>query len=77
MKKAHKKLPGTVRKIVKPPVPAEPEKAEITVHNADELYKEIRIENTLTTESGTEVRLKAGAEVEVHIEADEKSTEQK
>jgi hypothetical protein len=77
MKKASKKLPATVRKIVTPPVPTEPEKAEIVIKNADELYREIRIENKLTTESGTEVRLKPGAEVDLHVEADEKSIEKK
>jgi hypothetical protein len=34
---------GRVRKIIKPPHPSVPEKAEIAVHGADELYREIRI----------------------------------
>src|SRR5215813_13040582 len=62
-------LPGTVQKIIKPPHPDLPEKAEIAVEGADELYKEIRIENTLTDEKGNEVKLKPGAEVEVTVEA--------
>jgi|SRR5690242_3805630 len=77
MKKARKRLPATVRKIVEPAHPAEPEKAEIAIQNADELYREIRVENRLTTDSGTLVRLKPGEEVEVQIEADEKSVEKK
>jgi len=77
MKKAKKKLPATVTKVVKAPVPTEPEKAEIAIRDGEELYREIRVENKLTTESGTEVRLKPGAEVEVQIEADEKSTQEK
>ena len=44
---------------------------------ADELYKEIRVENTLQDEKGNEVRLKEGAEVEVTIEADPEATEPK
>ncbi len=41
-------LSGTVEKIIKPISPKEPEKAQIAVEQADHLYKEIRIENTLT-----------------------------
>ena len=62
-------LPGTVQKIIQSPDPSIPEKAEIAVEGADELYKEIRIENTLTDEKGNEVKLKPGAEVEVTVEA--------
>jgi hypothetical protein len=67
-------LPGTVQKIIKSPDPSIPEKAEIAVEGADELYKEIRIENTLTDEKGEEVKLKPGADVEVTIEADPQAT---
>jgi hypothetical protein len=51
-------LPGTVEKIIKSPFPSEPEKAQITVEGADHLYREIRVENTLTNENGDEVSLK-------------------
>jgi hypothetical protein len=63
-------LPGTVEKIIEPVHPSMPQKAEIAVHGADELYQEIRIENTLTDQRGDEVRLKEGARVEVTVEAD-------
>jgi hypothetical protein len=66
--------PGTVQKIIKSPDPSEPEKAEITVQGADDLYKEIRIENTLTDEKGNEVQLKVGAQVEVTVEAPPEAT---
>lgn len=62
-------LPGTVEHIIKPSRPSEPEKAQITIEGADDLYREIRIENSLTDENGDEVRLKKGAEVEVTVEA--------
>ena len=65
-------LPATVEKIIKSP--SEPEKAQISVEGADHLYKELRIENTLTNENGEKVRLKQGAEVEVTIEADSSAT---
>ena len=67
-------LPGTVQKIIHSPDPSIPEKAEIAVEGADELYKEIRIENTLTDEKGNEVQLNQGAEVDVTVEADPKDT---
>ena len=68
------KKPATVRKIIKPLAPGQPEKAEISVHDADDLYKEIRIENTLEDSKGVKVKLKPGAEVEVIVEADSKDT---
>jgi hypothetical protein len=37
-------LPGTVEKIIKSPDPTEPEKAQITVEGAEELYREVRID---------------------------------
>jgi hypothetical protein len=67
-------VPGTVQKIIKSPYPSEPEKAEIAIEGADDLYKEIRIENTLKDENGNEVRLKQGAEVEVTVEAEPEAT---
>lgn len=66
--------PGTVEKIIKPADPRDPEKAQINVHGAEPLYQEIRIDNTLTDENGAEVKLKEGAEVEVHVEADKSAT---
>lgn len=67
-------MPGTVQKIIKPLHPDLPEKAEIAVEGADDLYREIRIENTLTDEKGNEVKLKPGAHVEVTVEADPEDT---
>jgi len=70
-------LPGTVEKIIKPPHPSLPEKAQIDVGGADDLYREIRIENTLTDENGSKVGLKQGAQVDVTIEADREDTTKK
>jgi hypothetical protein len=67
-------LPGTVEKVIKPVSPNEPEKAQIAVEGADDLYREIRIENTLTDENGEKVRLKKGAEVDVTVEAEAHET---
>jgi hypothetical protein len=67
-------LPGRVEKIIEARRPSEAEKAQISVEGADVLYKEIRIENSLTDKNGDEVRLKQGAEVDVTVEADKVAT---
>ena len=41
---------------------------------ADHLYREIRIDNTMTRENGDEVSLKPGAQVEVTVEAEAEAT---
>ena len=63
-----------MEKLVKPVDPREPEKAQINIHGAEPLYQEIRIENMLTDQDGNKVKLKEGAEVEVHVEADKSVT---
>jgi hypothetical protein len=68
--KAEVTLLGKVEKIIRPINPDEPEKAQINVEGADDLYREIRIDNVLENEKGETVRLKQGAEVEVKVEAD-------
>lgn len=67
-RKKRKKLHGTVKKVIKSPYSKE--KAEIDVHEADDLYREIRVENELTDDAGEKTSLKQGAEVDVVIEAD-------
>lgn len=67
-------LPGTVEKIIRSPDPSEPDKAQIAVDGADDLYRELRIENTLKDENGEQVELKKGAKVEVTVEADPNET---
>ena len=58
------------KKIIKSPLPHEPEKAEIEVKDADPLYQEVRIENSMEDQAGNKVKLKEGADVSVTIEAD-------
>ena len=67
--KAAVTLPGIVERVIKNKHTDEPEKAQIAVEGADELYREIRIENTLHDENGEEVSLKEGAQVDVTVEA--------
>lgn len=67
-------LPGTVEKIIESQIPNEPDKAQINVEGADHLYREIRIDNTLTDEHGEEVSLKPGEHVEVTVQAEAAAT---
>jgi len=62
-------LPGTVEKIIPPPRPSKPEKAQIAIDGADQHYRNLRFENTLTDEHGEDVKLKKGAHVEVTVTA--------
>jgi hypothetical protein len=70
-------LPGTVQKIIKPIDPDAEDTAEISIEKAEDLYREIRVENTLKDENGEKVGLKEGAPVDVTIEADKKDTTKK
>jgi hypothetical protein len=75
-KKKRKKLRGRVQRVIKP-VANEPEKVEIEVDEAEDLYREIRIENVVTDENGEQARLKPGAKVDVVVEADSDATTKK
>ena len=63
------KLHGVVDKIVPSNHPSQPEKAQIAIEEAEELYKEIRIDNALHDGGGEKVKLKRGTEVELIVEA--------
>ena len=67
-------LTGTVEKIIPSLGSGEPEKVQIGVEGADDLYREIRIENKLHDEAGNPVSLHKGVEVELTVEADHQST---
>jgi hypothetical protein len=72
--KKRQKLRGTVQKIIKPVFPNEVEKAQIDVQGADPLYREIRVESVVTDKEGKKAGLRAGAEVDVIVEADSSAT---
>ena len=65
-KKPSVTLPGKVEKVI--PANREPEKAQISLDDADPLYDEIRVENSLQDEEGKQVKLKPGDDVDVTIE---------
>jgi hypothetical protein len=70
-------MDATVQKIIKSPDPRIPERAELGINDCDELYREIRIENTLTDANGKEVKPKQGAHVDVTVAADSSDTTSK
>jgi len=76
-KKANVTLPGTVEKIIPAIGDHIPEKVEIKIEGADDLYREVRIENEVVDAQGNPATLKKGAEVDVTIEADKKDTKPK
>ncbi len=77
MSKKKRRLRGTVQKVIKSPFPGAPEKAQIRVDEADDLYREIRIENVVTDENGEQAHLKPGAKVDVVVEAASDATTKK
>ena len=72
--KASTTMSGTVDKIIPSLIQSKPDTAQITVDGAHDLYREIRVENTLKDEAGREVSLKEGAHVEVTVEAEPSET---
>ena len=77
MTRKRKKLHGTVEEVINPLGPSQTEKVQINIDEADDLYREIRIENTLADDKGDKVHLKTGAKVEVIVEADSSATTRK
>jgi hypothetical protein len=77
MGKKRKRLHGTVEKVIKPFVASEPDRAEISIAEADVLYREIRVENVVTDENGEKASLKPGAKVDVVVEAGSNATVKK
>src|SRR5215471_16434505 len=72
--KKQKKLRGSVQKIIPAAARSDAERAQIDIEGAEELYREIRIANTLEDQDGNEASLKEGAEVDVIVEADSNAT---
>jgi hypothetical protein len=67
-------LPGTVEKIIPPVFPNKEETVQIRVESDHDLYRDVRIENTLTNKSGGKVSLKLGSPVEITVTAEAGST---
>lgn len=67
-----KTVPAVVTKIVNPAFEGQPAKVEISIGQADDLFREIRIENDFTDVDGGSVSLTKGALLDVTFEAETK-----
>jgi aromatic ring-opening dioxygenase catalytic subunit (LigB family) len=67
-------LPGTVEKIIKPMIPGEAEKVQISIQGGDHPNQRIRIANTLIDARGEAVALKRGAASHIVIRPKPKDT---
>jgi hypothetical protein len=72
-----KTVSGSVQKIGTSVYRNNAETVEITIPEAEDLYREIRIANTFTDVDGSPVALKQDARVDVTFEADSKDTVKK
>jgi hypothetical protein len=72
--KPWKTVPAVVTKIVKPAFEGQPAKVEISIGEADDLFREIRIENNFTGDDGGPVALTNGARLDVTFKAETKKT---
>ena len=69
-----KTVPAVVTKIVKPALEGQPAKIEISISQADDLFREIRIENNFTDFDGGSVALTNGSLLDVTFEAQTQKT---
>ena len=77
MAKKRKQLLGKVEKVIKSKHHSQPEMAQIAIDGAEDLYREIRVDNELTDGDGVKVSLKQGEEIDVILEADADATAKK
>lgn len=69
-KRPSKTLPAVVQKVVKPLYPEQVERVEILIPAADDLFREIRVENIFTDVNGQRVALTNGTRLDVTFDAE-------
>jgi hypothetical protein len=69
-----KTVPAVVNKVMPSAYLNQPDKVEISIPAADPLFREVRLENSVTNLDGQIVALKSGAHLEITIEADARDT---
>jgi 2'-5' RNA ligase len=67
-----KTVAAVVNKLVKPRFADQPEKVEISIAGAEDLFREIRIDNTFANVDGGSFALTNGAHLDVTFEAETK-----
>jgi hypothetical protein len=65
-----KTVTAVVSKLLTPAYPTQPERVEISIPEADDLFREIRIANDFSSPDGEVVGLQAGTQLEITFEAD-------
>src|SRR3954471_9627238 len=70
--KPWKTVSAKVNKVVQPYTPGQSVRVEIALMEAEDLFREIRIENRFTDVDGTPMSLPMGTELEVTFEAETK-----
>jgi len=71
--KGWKLMPAVVNKVLKPRSPFGTEKVEISIPDADDLFREIRVENLLIDAKGNMLALQPGTQLDVRLEADKEN----
>jgi hypothetical protein len=67
--RAWKVLPAVAQRIIKPAFSNQVERIEIGIHGAEDLFREIRIENTFTGGDGKPLAIAAGTALTATFEA--------
>lgn len=67
--KGWKLMAAIARQVIAPRFPHDVERVEISVSEAEELFREIRFENSFRDAMGNELSIRAGAELDVRLEA--------
>jgi|SRR5579864_2229876 2'-5' RNA ligase len=68
--KPWKTVPAVVNKLVKSVLSDEPDKVEISITGAQDLFREIRIENSFSNVDGRLIALTSGVHLDVTFEAE-------
>lgn len=66
--KGWKLMSAVAKHTLKPLNPQEAERVEISIAEADELFREIRVENSFVDAEGNVLAIKAGAELNIRLE---------
>ena|SRR5215831_19895080 len=67
--KAWRVMPATVKQIIPQRHSLGVERVEITIPEAEDLFREIRVENSFVNENGTVLAIKPAAKLDVRLEA--------
>lgn len=72
--RARKTVRAIAKQIIRPKFPKQQEKVEISISDADDLFREIRIENSFSDGRGQTLALVSGAALDVTFEANAEDT---